>query len=86
MRQLELTYVCAAACADVAPPPGQYTCAQQKGYGKCGASWMVGYCLVTCGTCASATSKPAQASAPTATVQPAPSTGTGNLVTVLLCA
>ena len=77
-----LTGVCAAACADVPPPPGQYTCAQQKGWGKCGASFMVGYCLVTCGTCPAAS--PQSASAPAATVQPAPSTGKFDLYYMLL--
>ena len=73
-----LNYACsAAACADVAPPPGQYSCAQQKGWGKCGASWMAGYCLVTCGTCKASTPAPASASAPTATILAAPSAGEG---------
>jgi hypothetical protein len=50
-------YECAAgpgggsACHDV-PTPG-YTCAQQRGWGKCGAAWMKsgGYCAHTCGRC-----------------------------------
>jgi mannan endo-1,4-beta-mannosidase len=37
-------------CKDV-PPSADYTCAQQKKWGKCGESWMTGYCQITCGTC-----------------------------------
>ncbi len=38
------------ACTDV-PPGNDFTCKQQKQFGKCGADWMVGFCKVTCGTC-----------------------------------
>lgn len=43
---------CQAACNNN-PPPGspQYSCEQQKVWGKCGESWMRGYCETTCGTC-----------------------------------
>lgn len=41
----------AQACND-SPPDGNYTCAQQKTWGKCGESWMAGHCQTTCGTCA----------------------------------
>jgi len=39
------------ACTDTRPPGNSYTCAQQKEWGKCGESWMQGYCKATCGTC-----------------------------------
>ena len=41
-----------AKCTDTVPPGG-YTCAQQKGFNKCGADWMVsgGFCSRTCGRC-----------------------------------
>jgi len=38
------------ACDDVAPDD-QSTCAQQTDWGKCGESWMVGYCCATCFEC-----------------------------------
>ncbi len=39
------------SCADT-PPPGQsYTCAQQASWGKCGYSWMKGYCCRSCFAC-----------------------------------
>ncbi len=42
-------------CTDAPPPAasGQasYSCAEQKGFGKCGESWMQGYCASTCKTC-----------------------------------
>lgn len=38
-------------CVDIPPPPGQYTCEQQAGWGKCNEPWMQGYCLLTCGVC-----------------------------------
>lgn len=38
-------------CVDVPPPPGQYTCEQQAGWGKCNEPWMQGYCLLACGSC-----------------------------------
>lgn len=36
-------------------PPGEYTCDQQKGWGKCDEDWMknANYCSVTCGFCSS---------------------------------
>lgn len=42
----------AAKCSDNVPPGG-FTCAQQKGYGKCAESWMTsgGFCAKTCGRC-----------------------------------
>lgn len=42
-------------CSDNVPPGG-YTCAQQKGYGKCAESWMTsgGFCAKTCGRCSPA--------------------------------
>eukprot|EP01026_Neomeris_dumetosa_P073011 TRINITY_DN7465_c0_g1_i1.p2 TRINITY_DN7465_c0_g1~~TRINITY_DN7465_c0_g1_i1.p2 ORF type:complete len:204 (-),score=36.04 TRINITY_DN7465_c0_g1_i1:221-832(-) len=43
-------------CTDVAPA-GEYTCAQQKDFGKCNSSWMVdgGFCNETCGRCGAMT-------------------------------
>lgn len=38
-------------CTDEPPPPGQYTCEQQAGWGKCNEPWMQGYCLASCGDC-----------------------------------
>jgi len=37
-----------------------YSCAQQQGWGKCNASWMLSgnYCALTCGRCAPAPSPP----------------------------
>ena len=46
-------------CSDTAPPPGQYTCAQQKGWGKCDTSFMKGYCCKTCFECQSGCGKTA---------------------------
>jgi hypothetical protein len=46
------------ACTDI-PPNGssggapEFTCAQQLAWGKCGESWMVGYCLASCWNCVS---------------------------------
>ncbi|KAK9805576.1 hypothetical protein WJX72_006079 [[Myrmecia] bisecta] len=39
-------------CVDI-QPPGAYTCAMQKTYGKCSAPWMQAgnFCAATCGTC-----------------------------------
>lgn len=39
------------SCSDTPPPPGTYTCAQQAGWGKCGASFMRGYCCRSCHAC-----------------------------------
>mmetsp|Transcript_21226 Transcript_21226/g.42146 ORF Transcript_21226/g.42146 Transcript_21226/m.42146 type:complete len:433 (+) Transcript_21226:41-1339(+) len=38
------------SCSDV-PPPGQYTCEQQAGWGKCGESFMKGFCCRSCHAC-----------------------------------
>ena len=49
-------------CADVSPPPGTYTCAQQKGWGKCDVTanpWIAGYCCKTCFDCAAGCGKTA---------------------------
>ncbi|KAK9806469.1 hypothetical protein WJX73_000331 [Symbiochloris irregularis] len=42
-------------CTDVPPPKNGFTCAQQKAFGKCEASWMLlnGWCKTTCGHCPS---------------------------------
>jgi mannan endo-1,4-beta-mannosidase len=37
------------ACVDV--PPHEYTCEQEQAWGKCGADFMTGFCLKTCGNC-----------------------------------
>jgi hypothetical protein len=42
----------AGPCADVPPPTSGFTCAQQAGFGKCGADFMVGYCDLSCRRCA----------------------------------
>ncbi|KAK9867754.1 hypothetical protein WJX84_004352 [Apatococcus fuscideae] len=39
-----------SACPDT-PPNNSYSCAAQKSFGKCGQSWMSGYCKLTCGQC-----------------------------------
>ena len=39
-----------AACVDI-PLPSNFTCAQQRDFGKCGADFMVGFCDATCGRC-----------------------------------
>ncbi|KAL4433088.1 hypothetical protein ABPG77_006515 [Micractinium sp. CCAP 211/92] len=41
-----------AACTDVTPPGG-FTCAQQKAWGKCSDAWLQagGFCKATCGSC-----------------------------------
>ncbi|KAL3135114.1 expansin-like protein [Trebouxia sp. C0010 RCD-2024] len=38
-----------SGCGDKAPSSA-YTCAQQAKYGKCGESWMAGFCHKSCGT------------------------------------
>ncbi len=38
-------------CVDIPPPPGEFTCEQQAGWGKCNEPWMQGYCNLTCGDC-----------------------------------
>eukprot|EP01025_Chloroclados_australasicus_P028241 TRINITY_DN2800_c0_g1_i1.p2 TRINITY_DN2800_c0_g1~~TRINITY_DN2800_c0_g1_i1.p2 ORF type:complete len:471 (-),score=88.17 TRINITY_DN2800_c0_g1_i1:375-1787(-) len=46
---------CPEQCNDDAPPDESgevlYTCEDQKRWGKCTESYMVGYCECTCGTC-----------------------------------
>lgn len=37
-------------CVDVAPP-GEYSCQQQKDFGKCADPFLANYCAVTCGRC-----------------------------------
>jgi len=39
------------ACPDVSPPGRAYSCAQQAGWGKCGETWMRGYCNYSCKRC-----------------------------------
>ena len=39
-----------SSCTDDAPP-GDYSCQQQKDYGKCGESFLQNYCKKTCGRC-----------------------------------
>ena len=45
-------FASAGVCNDI-PPPGEYTCEQQKGYGKCDEHYIRdwGYCAATCGRC-----------------------------------
>jgi hypothetical protein len=43
----------AATCADVAPSK-DFTCTQQKAFGKCNESFMKGYCNRSCGRCSAA--------------------------------
>jgi len=52
------TFKCSSAppspgphCTDDEPPGTAHSCAQQKAWGKCGASWMKGYCCQTCHEC-----------------------------------
>ncbi|PRW32690.1 General transcription factor 3C polypeptide 5 [Chlorella sorokiniana] len=43
---------CTCTCSDV-PPDGQYTCAQQAAWGKCGEAWMLRlFCQQSCRRCA----------------------------------
>eukprot|EP01026_Neomeris_dumetosa_P064021 TRINITY_DN6081_c0_g2_i2.p1 TRINITY_DN6081_c0_g2~~TRINITY_DN6081_c0_g2_i2.p1 ORF type:complete len:554 (-),score=70.95 TRINITY_DN6081_c0_g2_i2:295-1956(-) len=37
-------------CIDV-PPDNQWSCDQQRDFGKCGMEWMWGYCNCACGRC-----------------------------------
>ena len=39
------------ACCDYPPPGSKHTCAEESGFGKCGESWMDGYCDLSCGRC-----------------------------------
>jgi len=41
---------CTQACSDI-PPSSDYTCAQQAAWGKCGETWMQGYCCYSCHAC-----------------------------------
>ena len=45
-----LANTCGKVCSDNAPGGG-YTCAQQVGWGKCGETWMKGYCCMSCFSC-----------------------------------
>ena len=38
-------------CCDTQPPSSVYSCEEEKNFGKCGESWMQGYCAFTCGRC-----------------------------------
>lgn len=55
--QCLLLVAAATSCIDVVPP-GNYTCAEQKAFGKCTSPWMVQgkFCEATCGVCSSAPS------------------------------
>ncbi len=54
-----------ALCTDAPPaaPSGQpqYSCETQKNWGKCGETWMTGYCATVCGTCAKPAPRPTAA-------------------------
>ncbi|KDD75935.1 hypothetical protein H632_c428p0 [Helicosporidium sp. ATCC 50920] len=74
-------------CTDI--QPGDDSCAQQKDWGKCGQPWIVvgGYCMETCGACASAPPPPPPAQDPAkmppqqeaqAMCEQAPDPGTGS--------
>uniref|UniRef100_A0A914QDT3 PLAC domain-containing protein n=1 Tax=Panagrolaimus davidi TaxID=227884 RepID=A0A914QDT3_9BILA len=40
---------CGTSCNDVPPPTSaQYTCEQQRQWGKCNETWMTGYCCKSC--------------------------------------
>ncbi|GAB4813330.1 hypothetical protein N2152v2_000376 [Parachlorella kessleri] len=54
-----------ADCVDVLPP-GKATCKEHKDLGNCGNEQLKGYCLATCGACASSSTKSAAADATTA--------------------
>lgn len=47
-----LLLLLADVCNDE-PPPGKFTCSQQKKFGKCDAPYVRdwGYCALTCGKC-----------------------------------
>lgn len=38
-------------CSDTPPSGSSYSCAQQAGFGKCGESWMKGFCNKSCNRC-----------------------------------
>ena len=44
-----------AACRDTPVPGDTFTCKEQAAFGKCGASWMKGYCDVSCRRCGAGT-------------------------------
>ena len=64
-------------CCDLPPP--EYSCSQQKIWGKCDEQWMVlgngngGFCKYTCGRCGSQSSAPPPSSSPTFPPQTSPS-------------
>ena len=60
----------AAQCTDVAPSK-DFTCAQQKAFGKCNASYLKGYCNRSCGRCRAPPATATRVAAPVATVAPA---------------
>ncbi|GAB4814157.1 hypothetical protein N2152v2_001203 [Parachlorella kessleri] len=49
-------------CSDTPPPNSGASCQQQKNWGKCGDSFMQGYCLASCGKCTIASPSPAPSS------------------------
>eukprot|EP01025_Chloroclados_australasicus_P060941 TRINITY_DN78_c0_g1_i5.p1 TRINITY_DN78_c0_g1~~TRINITY_DN78_c0_g1_i5.p1 ORF type:complete len:218 (-),score=15.53 TRINITY_DN78_c0_g1_i5:1129-1782(-) len=55
---------CPFACNDNPPPPAkgeeQYTCKQQKDWGKCDEDFMAGYCECTCERCCACNNFPPQ--------------------------
>lgn len=70
MQRAVLLVMAGVAVADVlggcpdAAPDSQYTCAQQKSWGKCGKAFMVGHCCQTCFSCAAGCGGPAPAPRP----------------------
>merc|ERR1712032_1066505 len=38
-------------CDDTPPPYSQFSCEEQKNFGKCGEEFMKGFCQASCGTC-----------------------------------
>ncbi len=54
-RTLDGLIAGAGVCNDI-PPPGEYTCQQQKDFGKCNENYIRdwGYCAETCMVCDSA--------------------------------
>ncbi|KAJ3049056.1 hypothetical protein HK097_009907 [Rhizophlyctis rosea] len=64
-----------ASCTDVAPS-GDYTCAQQAGWGKCTESWMANYCNASCGRCNGSGSPTTTTRLQTTTQQPPRTTTT----------
>ena len=41
----------APGCTDEPPPGSQHSCAEQRGWGKCGERFLRGYCRRSCGRC-----------------------------------